>query len=188
MSFVIWNSRVLDGLNANGQVVVEYYPTFKFHDGEWITIPGSRPMVYADGSNMPPDALPPVEQNFNYIGKSGRIAGYLLMGVTMVTALLSLLWLLVNRDEHVVRAAQPLFLILVSIGSIVTSSTIIPLSMEETTVANGEDGLDMACMSAPWLYFIGMNIAFSALFAKTIGVHQVRRQCVFTRVSHGKLY
>jgi Trk-type K+ transport system membrane component len=73
-----------------------------------------------------------------------------------------------------VRAAQPLFLALVSIGSIVTSSTILPMSMEETTVAYGEHGLDMACMAAPWLYFLGMNIAFSALFAKTVSVHQAR--------------
>ena len=74
--------------------------------------------------------------------------------------------------ERVVSSSQPLFLVLVSVGSFVMISAIIPLSYDEM-VTEDESVLDRACMAGPWLYIIGAIIAFSALFAKTHGIHKV---------------
>ena len=69
-------------------------------------------------------------------------------------------------------SSQPLFLVLVSLGSFVMVSAIIPLSYDET-VSSDISVLDSACMAGPWLYIIGAVIAFSAQFAKTRGIHKV---------------
>lgn len=165
ISFVIWNSRVSDN-GTNGNARVELVPAFHYSQGSWEQI-ATNEFIYGDGSTVPPSSLPPIQFDYNYIGNAGRIAGYTLMGITICCSVLALLWLLVYREEHVVSSAQPLFLVMVSFGTIVMSSTIVPLSLEEPLT---ESQLDKACMSAPWLYVTGSTIALSGLLAKTRGV------------------
>jgi hypothetical protein len=107
----------------------------------------------------------------NYIGDSARIAGYVLFGIVCFCGIASIIWVIYYRDEHVIISAQPFFLVLVSVGTMFMASTILPLSFEEPTP---ESGLDIACMSIPWLYVIGATLAISGLLAKTRGVVKVR--------------
>lgn len=139
---------------------------------EWLPVDG-RAFVYADGTEDAPAQLPAVEEQKNYIGTSGRIAGLVLMGIVVLLALLAMVWTVARRDSRVVRASRPLFLAFVSAGCLIMASAIIPLSQEETTADKA--GLDAACQIAPWLYVIGFAVAFSALFTKTWTLNKVYR-------------
>lgn len=171
MSFGMWNTRVI-GTDPEGNALIQFMPSLYFGKDQWLTNPYAEEFIYADNSTAPPNSLPDVLYNYNYIGESGRIVGYTLMAITVTSSLLSLVWLVWYREKHVVVSAQPLFLFMVSVGTIVMASTIVPLGLEEPVVATPV-GLDMACMSTPWLYIVGTTLAFSALFAKTKGVHLV---------------
>lgn len=139
---------------------------------EWIAIEGHS-FIYADGTDVPPAQLPAVNEQKNYIGTSGRIAGLVLMGIVVLLALLAMVWTVARRETRVVRASRPLFLAFVSVGCLIMASAIVPLSQEETTADKA--GLDAACMAAPWLYVIGFAVAFSALFTKTWTLNKVYR-------------
>eukprot|EP00977_Amphora_coffeiformis_P016290 scaffold4990_cov176-Amphora_coffeaeformis.AAC.7 len=120
-----------------------------------------------------PLVLPELVVDHNLIGRL-RILGYTLMGVIYATALGCGIWTFVRRNTTVIKAAQPSFLLLLTLGVIILGSTIIPLSIED----NGESPMDetsatWVCMSIPWLACCGFTISFSALFSKTIRFHRI---------------
>jgi hypothetical protein len=173
-SFVLNNVRAYheDGENDDGMQRFSMYPSQVYTKGQWVNV-GDNEFIFADGTTTPPPALPPVNEDKNYIGNSGRATGYALMGIVMALSIASMIWTIVRRNERVVRSSQPLFLFLVSLGSFIMASTIVPLSAEESFTSN-LDGLDKACTAIQWLYVMGAIVAFSPLFAKTRGIHQVR--------------
>lgn len=142
--------------------------------------------IYNDGTAQQPGPLPNPVVNYNYIGDAGRIVGYVLMGIVIVLALAGLVWAIVMRKERVVRASQPTFLAFVSFGCILMSAAIVPHTMEETTVQS-DRGLDIACMSAPWIYALGFVFTFAALLTKTYAVYKVFRKPDIHSVTGGPL-
>ena len=50
-------------------------------------------------------------------------------------------------------------------------SAIIPLSIDDQFAT--EQGSDVACMAAPWLFFLGFALTFAALFSKTWRVNKL---------------
>jgi len=171
IAFSLWNVRATE-TTEGGRSIVELVPSKYFGStGEWNDVPGNA-FVYSSGSTEPPTSLPADWFDYNYIGNGGRIVGYALIAITAVSSILSVLWLCCYRHEKIVASSQSLFLLMVSGGAVVMVSTIVPLGMEEPLVASVE-GLDMACMAAPWLYFIGASITLSALFAKIRGIYKV---------------
>jgi hypothetical protein len=171
LTFVLWNVQPYDEVYEDGNPQVKLVPSAEYNDGIWKGISGN-PFIYGDGTTTPPGSLPPVDQKMNYIGDAGRYAAFALMALVMLASVLSLIWMVLFWKERVVSSSQPLFLVLVSVGSFVMVSAIIPLSYDETVTDDISD-LDRACMVGPWLYIIGAIIAFSALFAKTRGIHKV---------------
>ena len=166
VTFVLWNvwyNETTEGL--------EFRPSVRLRGFDLLEISGGD-FRFADGSFDPPPNLPALQEDYNHIGRTGRFMGYGMFGFTTLSALVFLVWLRRNRFSRVVYAAQPMFLYLVAIGSIVSVSSLIPLGVEETTVSS-TDGLDFACMVTPWLYVIGSNITLGALLSKTRKVYQV---------------
>jgi Receptor family ligand binding region/7 transmembrane sweet-taste receptor of 3 GCPR len=172
LTYALWNIQAYEELHENGNPQVKLVPSGRYDAGVWLPIQGN-PFLYADGTTIPPESLPPVNEKQNYIGDAGRYAAFALMGLVMLASVLSLGWMTWFWKVRVVSSSQPLFLVLVSVGSFVMVSAIIPLSFDETVTAD-VNTLDRACMAGPWLYIIGAIIAFSALFAKTRGIHKVR--------------
>ena len=173
IQFIMWNIRALEDEDETSEVGrVGMYPTHSYENGYWVEIPGQS-FVFNGGASVPPDSLPPRAKDFNYIGTPARAIGLSLMAITFISAILSVAWLLLNLREHVVESAQPIFLLLVSLGSVVMASSILPLSVEETIVPDIA-GLDIACMAGPWLYIAGVSVVLSPIFAKTAGLYQVR--------------
>jgi 7 transmembrane sweet-taste receptor of 3 GCPR len=170
ITFVVWNVRITNVV-SNGNSLIEYVPTHSFEGGTWKEIPGNA-FEYADGTNIPPGSLPPVPFEYNYIGSVLRSVSYSFMSLVMIASVASLVWTIVNRKNHVVDSAQPLFLIMTAIGVFIMASSIIPLSLDEAIVSQRRS-LDAACMLTPWFYFIGTSIAFGGLLAKAKAVHKV---------------
>mmetsp|Transcript_19228 Transcript_19228/g.27810 ORF Transcript_19228/g.27810 Transcript_19228/m.27810 type:complete len:845 (+) Transcript_19228:42-2576(+) len=136
-----------------------------------------EPFVYFDGTNNPPPSLPLINDgngpDFNFIGNL-RFMGYTLFGISAVSSIGFAAWTIKLRNERVVKASQPEFLIMICVGTLILSSAIIPLSVDDE-FCNGS-GCDAACMSAPWLMSIGFVTAFSALFSKTWRINKILRQ------------
>jgi 7 transmembrane sweet-taste receptor of 3 GCPR len=186
LSFALWNVRIV-GTDSEGFSIIEFAPSYRYDAETWTVVPGNA-FQFAGGSVIVPDSLPPVNHDYNYLTKTDRIFGYTLMSIVVATAIASIIWTVVCRKSHVVNSSQPLFLIVVGVGSMVMALATFPAGLDETVVSS-INSLDIACMAVPWLYFLGSNIATGALLAKTRAVHQVSLLCVkhlaeIIRMSH----
>lgn len=186
IAFAMWNVRISKDADEEGYSIIEYVPSNNFDDNSWHVIPGNN-FEYADGTLTPPHSIPPVNFDYNYIGLGSRLVSYVFVGIVMLGAIICGVWTLAYWNDVVVNSAQPLYLILVCVGSFTMVSTILPLGLQETVVSS-TNGLDIACMAVPWLYFVGTSIAFSGLLAKTRALYQVSEQFVLSsKANHGLL-
>ena len=53
------------------------------------------------------------------------------------------------------------------------ASVIIPCTLDDEGGSHSQRGLDIACMSVPWLYVLGFIIIYSALFSKTWRINKI---------------
>jgi len=86
---------------------------------------------------------------------------YAMVAVNFATVLICAIWLFWNRNRAQILMAQPSFLMLVLLGCLISTSTIVAMSQEHEG-----DGPVHACMAIPWLYSMGFSITFGTLFAK----------------------
>ena len=130
-----------------------------------------------------PLVLPELNVNENYLGKLS-ILGYTLFAIVCSTSLFFGYWTYTHRAVHVVRAAQPEFLLMIVVGTLLLSSAIIPLSFDDSGTNYQPWHGKLFCMSIPWLTFCGFTIIFTALFAKTWRVNQLfQAQRTFQRIT-----
>jgi len=126
--------------------------------------------------NLIPLELPHLEVDQNLLGNL-KYVGYVCFGLVAASVVFCFTWTACNRSTLVVRVAQPFFLMMVAVGVLIMSSSLIPLS--------SDDGGDMEpeshrwsvgiCMSIPWLAFTGFAVTFSALFSKTWRVNRIMK-------------
>ncbi|KAL7566630.1 hypothetical protein ACA910_003465 [Epithemia clementina (nom. ined.)] len=136
----------------------------------------AEPFIYADGSTSPPELLRDIPEQ-NYLSTFLRALGLALMGMTMLAAIICLMWVFVCRKHKVLAASQPIFLYMICFGCFVQTSAILPLSVDENFGWSVKQ-LDQACMAFPWLLALGYIIVYSALFTKLWRVNKVLQ---FTR-------
>jgi hypothetical protein len=110
-----------------------------------------HPLIFADGTTTPPASLMELEQDWNFISASVYLFGWIRAGAMILTCLMLIAWVYKHRKEQRVAAAQAQFLILILVGTILMAASMIPHAFQEPT------GLDVACMSIPWLYFTGFS-------------------------------
>uniref|UniRef100_A0A7S2VAW1 G-protein coupled receptors family 3 profile domain-containing protein n=1 Tax=Entomoneis paludosa TaxID=265537 RepID=A0A7S2VAW1_9STRA len=134
------------------------------------------PFYYADGSTNPPLPLKDPAKN-NYISRGLRAFGLSLMSATILCSLLSMVWVYVNRNHRVLTSSQTQFLYVICAGAIIQVTAIFTMSFDEGAGWT-EDMLDRACMSTPWLVWVGNTVIYSALFTKLWRIHKVLQ---FTR-------
>merc|ERR1712196_721044 len=147
--------------------------------------------VFSDGTTTPPaDITPPVEK-LNQLSDEVKMLGYTLFAVSFAIGLLFAIWTIINFNTRIVRASQPQFLLLIIFGCWVSSATIFPIAVDDSSVL--EEGpnlmsyadwdedeqreefsqMDFMCMLTPFLYCIGFAITFSSLFSKIIRVLRI---------------
>jgi hypothetical protein len=135
-----------------------------------------------------PIELPQLDVEENLLGSLAWM-GYIFFSVIALMALYCIGWTLRYRQvDAIVRAAQPVFLVMIAVGVLILASSMIPLSfddggqgsqsLEEGYVSNLQseksDTFNVGvCMSVPWLAFTGFTIIFSALFSKTWRVNKI---------------
>lgn len=124
--------------------------------------------VYYDNTTIPPLALPPVEEDMNLIPDGALYFGLFLGALAMSLSIVCALWTAAYRKEYVVRAAQPIFLIQICVGTFLVAFAIVLLSFQEDMA-----GLDAACATIPWTLCIGFSVAISALYSKAERINQV---------------
>lgn len=136
-----------------------------------VCIPGST-TEGTTGSNIC------IEHEDNLVPNSLKGFGFGLMSLVYLVALFCIGWTYYQRANPVVQLSQPTFLILICFGSIISSSSIIPLSthagvFEDETFAN------RACTAVPWLYAMGWMLQYSCISVKSYRMYalvKARRQ------------
>lgn len=103
--------------------------------------------------------------------KGALVVGYTLCALCMLASFLEGIWTYIHRNTHVVRASQPFFLIMTSVGTLIMASSIIPTSLQDSNTS--QQGLDMACMAVWCLYSMGFVVAFSALLSKVWRLNEI---------------
>jgi len=123
------------------------------------------------------DVLYPPELDLNLLSEPSNlsIVGYVCFGVVTLSASVCFVWTVYFRSAVVVRAAQPFFLFVLLGGTVVLSSTLIPLSFDDDGDPDSiSDTFAVGiCMSVPWLASIGFTVIFSALFSKAWRVNKL---------------
>ena len=96
-----------------------------------------------------------VQEDKHLIPKSLSIICFLMIGINFFLCTVCALWMWIHSDTAQVKVSQPLFLGLVLVGCIISTSTIFALGAEDDG-----DGPVHACMLIPWLYSVGFSITF----------------------------
>jgi hypothetical protein len=178
IQFQIRNSQEVKRKGSADQAVFEEQVTYVITGNDFL--PTGVPHIFSDGtSEIPPDLFD-VTIDMNYIGSTLRITGLVMSGIIISFSLSFMGWTFSHRNERVVKASQPIFLIFVCIGTLFMGASIIPLSLDDEVIS--QKGKDMACMAVPWLFVTGFGIAFSALFAKTWRINKLFNSPAMRRV------
>jgi ABC-type sugar transport system substrate-binding protein len=124
--------------------------------------------------NLIPLELPHLDVDENTLGNL-KYLGYICFASVAVISLSLIVWTIDSRKSLVVKAAQPFFLIMIAVGILIMSSSLIPLSFDDgggSKIMSHTYSVGI-CMSTPWLAFVGFAITFSALFSKTWRINQI---------------
>ena len=87
------------------------------------------------------------------------IVCYVMIGINFMTVAICGIWMWLYRHTVQVSVAQPLFLGLVLVGCVISTSTIFVLGAED----EGE-GPVRACMAIPWFYSVGFSVTFGKFY------------------------
>jgi ABC-type branched-subunit amino acid transport system substrate-binding protein len=132
-----------------------------------------RPFIYADGTIEVPLSLPAVEQDLNLVPDGVRAYMWSLSGLVILSSIGFAWWTYKFRKKSLVRVAQPIFLYMSCVGTLLMAISILPLSLQEPV---SQQGLDFACMAFPWLFVMGFGTASSAILCKTIRINRVFKE------------
>jgi hypothetical protein len=120
----------------------------------WDDLPGSE-FIFANRSLDAPQSLPFLEVNLNHIGTPLRVISLNMSIIAVALSIGFAMWCFLLRHDRIVRASQPIFLILICIGTGTMGLAIIPLSIDDSVTY--QRWCDTACMAAPWLFSIGLS-------------------------------
>mmetsp|Transcript_42994 Transcript_42994/g.103963 ORF Transcript_42994/g.103963 Transcript_42994/m.103963 type:complete len:1227 (+) Transcript_42994:445-4125(+) len=110
----------------------------------------------------------------NLLSTGVLIFGYVMVAITWLLCFGFLGWIWFYRNDPVVNVSQKEFLVLICIGALISSSTIISLSFQ----AGSDDDTSQAsigCTVAPFLYTIGWALQYSSLTAKTFRLFTIMK-------------
>jgi hypothetical protein len=129
-----------------------------------------RPFVFFGGSTTPPRGQPVPVEDLNLVSDGIRSICWALSGALILLSVYCTIWTIMRRKTPVVRASQPVFLVILSTGTFIMSSSIIPSTFQEPLP---QRLLDVACMLDRYLFSVGFSMTFAALFSKTWRINSV---------------
>ena len=121
-----------------------------------------------------PFDLPDAEVDENLLGYL-RVTGFVCFAIAGLLSLVCIFWSIYNRNEIVVKISQPGFLVLLAVGTLILSSSLVPLSFDDggDPESVSKDYRVAICMSIPWLAFTGFAVMFTALFSKMWRINKI---------------
>ena len=139
-----------------------------FQDGEWKQL---QEYTFNDGTTNLPADIPAPQVDENHLHPGVRAGVLTLFGITFALALGFVVWTVRHKKDRVVLASQPFFLLTICAGTMIVSSAIVPLSIDDKVASL--DGCSIACNAFVWLVHLGFSVTFSALFTKTYRVNKL---------------
>ena len=127
--------------------------TFSIETGPRFVDSGLTPEKQVCESNLYKVCPEPEDFDLNQLTRV-RGLGLALAGIVCVSSIVFAGWVVWNRDIRVVKASQPIFLGTICVGTFVMALAVIPFSVDDGIAS--DEGCNIACMAAPWLFFLGM--------------------------------
>lgn len=121
--------------------------------------------------NKVPAELPPLTVE-EHLLQNLKILGLTCFGIIALASLYCLGWTLAHQKKIVVQSAQPVFLIMVSLGVLLMAASLVPLSFDDQGAAQDSRadekfGATAICMSVPWAAITGFSLILASLISKT---------------------
>ena len=98
--------------------------------------------------------------------------GYVAIAVSWLMAFFFIGWVIVHRKDPVVSLAQIPYLLLICVGGIVSTSSIVGLLFQAGT-GEDTDQATAGCKAAPILYSVGWVIQYGSLCSKTLRLSMI---------------
>ena len=131
--------------------------------GSWVPVEGAE-FLFFDGTPNPPMPLKTTAE-WNYLTHSIHVLGLILMSLALLISIGSGIWVFIMREDRIVKASQPEFLYLLCAGSTMVALSLFFISFDEDK-GMSEDQLSAFCSVFPWLFVIGYQVMYLALFFK----------------------
>jgi 7 transmembrane sweet-taste receptor of 3 GCPR len=129
----------------------------------WKDIAGTR-TVFRDGSTVAPELVRKfLEENF--ISSAVKASGLFVMFIAWIIGATGLVCLQIYGKDDIIVQAQPFFMRMLCVGSIIMSTSIFSLSWDEGA-GWVQNQLDIACTLTPWFFFLVHTLKFCSLFSK----------------------
>lgn len=142
-------------------VLVAKYETLE-GEGRWIS--NGEEFIFHGGTKDEP--RPYIAPNkFNYLSDGTQTLGFVLIAVSLTISIGSALWLIVNRQERLVKASQPEFLVVMCFGASLVAISLVFISFDENK-GWSESKLSKACATFPWFFILGYEVQYCALVCK----------------------
>jgi hypothetical protein len=150
----------------------EYFDTVQKN---WTFYGALEQFTYSDLTSEAPNQIPDANVNMHTISPAIRGVCLGIAGAAMTLSIALFVFTFVKRKARVIRAAQPPFLLMLCVGTLVMASSIIPFSIDDSIAS--QSGCSIACASRTWLVAVGFCVAFSALFSKLWRINKVSVKC-----------
>ena len=149
--------------------------------GAWASVDNTS-FVYFDGTTDEPMPRRDVV-DANYHSRGIQITGFILAGIAFFAAVVSGIWVFLNRKHKLVKASQPEFLYVLCFGAALVAPSSVFFAFDEN---NGltEQQLSGLCATFPWLFVVGYLLMYCALFSKLWRLSmllQMRRKAVHVK-------
>jgi hypothetical protein len=148
-----------------------------YNSGNWSGL-DSGTIMFAGEASVPPPWRDAPTIDLHLIDPGVKILSYFLVSLNVLTAVGCALFTLKHWKSAVVKASQPLLLLLICVGCILSTFVIVPLSIDQTNAIGTHDA---SCRSIVPLFSFGFSVTFASLFAK-----QYRVLIVFQRAAKMK--
>lgn len=135
-------------------------------DGNWENL---KPYIFSGGKTSlgPTPDLPPLTMKILTVHTSLFIFSMVALVIILLSTIWFAIWTCRHWNSRVVRASQPIFLLLLCFGVAVMSVAIVPVSLEFSNLGN------WTCHSVVYLFVIGFGLVFSTIFAKTYRINKI---------------
>ena len=153
-----------------GRDYAVYYPKNSTNNSTWKYY--GDDFIYSDGLTVKPPQIPGIDENMNLISNIMRASCLILCSISIATSIGFLIFTKKKWKTPVIRLAQPIFLILICVGTSLMAVAIVPLSMDDGVA--GQIALDASCSLTQWFFSLGFTITFAALFSKLWRTNRVR--------------